>query len=91
MEYRGTLTIRLEKEGAWAVATVADTGCGMDEALQERIFEPFFTTKPAGEGSGLGLDIVRRIVEKHEGRIDVRSRKGEGSLFRVYLPLETKA
>ncbi|MCB0166812.1 MAG: GHKL domain-containing protein, partial [Anaerolineae bacterium] len=51
-------------------------------------FEPFFTTKPAGEGSGLGLDIVRKIVEKHEGQIKVDSRPGR-TTFSVLLPIRT--
>ena len=64
---------------------VRDDGEGMDAATQARIFEPFFTTKPRGEGSGLGLSIVRRILDRHGATIEVDSRPGRTS-FEVYLP-----
>jgi signal transduction histidine kinase len=59
----------------------------MTPEVRERIFDAFFTTKPAGEGTGLGLDIVRKIVEKHGGRILVDSAVGQGSTFTVSLPI----
>lgn len=65
---------------------VADTGPGVPPDLAERIFNPFITTKP--QGSGLGLAIVRKIVDAHEGRIDVTSAAGRGTCFRVTLPVE---
>ncbi len=86
MNFRGTLTVGVHAAGDDVVVTVRDTGCGIPEVLRERIFDPFFTTKPSGEGSGLGLDIVRRIVEKHGGRILVDSIEGEGTRFEVILP-----
>jgi signal transduction histidine kinase len=64
---------------------VTDDGPGIPEDIMPRIFEPFFTTKPVGEGSGLGLDIARRIVRRHSGTIDVQSRPGHTE-FRVTLP-----
>jgi PAS domain S-box-containing protein len=88
MAYRGTLTIRVGREGNEAVVAIGDTGCGIEPAIRERIFDAFFTTKAAGEGSGLGLDIVRKIIEKHGGRIDLDSTVGVGSTFRVYLPYQ---
>ncbi|MBV8467393.1 MAG: GAF domain-containing protein [Burkholderiales bacterium] len=86
MNYKGKLTIGIAEEDGCAVVSVSDTGCGISEDVRQRIFEPFFTTKPAGEGSGLGLDIVKKIIEKHQGRIEVRSEVGVGSTFRVCLP-----
>ena len=67
---------------------VSDTGGGIPAELRERIFEPFFTTKPQGKGTGLGLAIVKNVVEWHQGRIQVHSRVGEGTIFRVSLPVE---
>ncbi|MEO5829267.1 MAG: ATP-binding protein [Rhodanobacter sp.] len=87
MDHKGTLTIGLRREGEHALVSVSDTGCGIPPELRERIFQPFFTTKAAGEGTGLGLDIVRKIVEKHAGKIAVESEVGRGSTFTVYLPI----
>ncbi|MCA8967481.1 MAG: hybrid sensor histidine kinase/response regulator, partial [Planctomycetes bacterium] len=66
---------------------VEDTGCGMPEEVLHQIFDPFFTTKPVGKGTGLGLSISYGIVQTHHGRLDVRSRPGEGTCFHVWLPL----
>jgi PAS domain S-box-containing protein len=71
----------------YARLTVADSGCGMDEATLSRIFEPFFTTKRIGQGTGLGLSIVYAIVTDLGGAIDVKSAVGQGSTFAMYLPL----
>jgi signal transduction histidine kinase len=72
--------------GAGSVAiTVADDGPGISEEVRDRIFSPFFTTKP--RGSGLGLPIVRKIVDAHEGRIDLEVGAERGTTFRVVLPI----
>lgn len=65
---------------------ITDSGCGIPDEIKSRIFEPFFTTKTNGEGSGLGLDICKRIIEKHQGKIEVESQPGR-TTFRVWLPV----
>jgi signal transduction histidine kinase len=83
----GTISVRSAREGNAVVVEIRDDGPGMDPALQERVFEPFFTTKEAGRGSGLGLSITRRIVSEHGGQLELESAPGEGSCFRVRLPI----
>ncbi|MCJ0824523.1 ATP-binding protein [Luteimonas sp. 50] len=87
MDYKGSLTVGLRRDGDNALVSITDSGCGMAPEVRERIFDPFFTTKPAGEGTGLGLDIVRKIIEKHRGTIVVESEVGRGSTFTVSLPI----
>jgi signal transduction histidine kinase len=88
MEGVGTLTVRTRAQDEWVVVEVADSGPGMPPDVMARAFEPFFTTKDVGQGTGLGLDIARRIVvERHGGRIDIDSPAGAGTTMRVTLPL----
>lgn len=75
------------RAGRFVCLAVADTGCGMDEPTRRRLFEPFFTTKAAGQGTGLGLSLVQRLIAQHQGWIDVESTPGAGSTFRVFLPV----
>jgi signal transduction histidine kinase len=82
----GRIELRTASEGDFALVDVRDYGCGIEAADQSRIFEPFFTTKPVGMGAGLGLATCYGIVTDHGGSIDVDSRVGEGSTFRVRLP-----
>jgi two-component system NtrC family sensor kinase len=70
---------------------IVDTGCGIPEQNLQRIFDPFFTSKDVGKGTGLGLSVSHGIVEAHGGLIDVQSQVGEGSTFRVLLPLTPPA
>ena len=72
--------------GRYVKLTVADTGHGMSQETIEQIFDPYFTTKPVGEGSGLGLAVVRGILKRHQGAIGVVSEPGKGTCFEVLLP-----
>jgi len=81
------VAVAASRRGASVVVSVEDDGPGLPPEIRERIFDPFFTTKPVGQGTGLGLDIARRVVRRHQGAIDVDSRPGR-TMFRVMLPIE---
>ncbi len=84
MEGSGTLKIDVCRKNDRVVVAITDSGKGIPDEVRQRIFEPFFTTKPRGEGSGLGLDIVRKIIDKHKGEIEVESEPGR-TVFSVIL------
>ncbi len=73
--------------GTFVRLTVADQGSGMDETVRSKIFEPFFTTKDVGKGTGMGLATVYGIIKQHQGWIEVESKPGVGSVFKVFLPV----
>jgi signal transduction histidine kinase len=84
--YGGEITIRARQELDAIVVDVIDNGDGIPDDIKSRIFDPFFTTKPVGEGTGMGLDIVRRLVFNQKGEIEVESQPGRTD-FRVTIPL----
>ena len=87
MDTGGRLTVRSELESdGWLAVSISDTGAGIPEDHLERVFEPLFTTK--AKGIGLGLALVRALVENHGGTVWVTSTVGEGSTFTVRLPVE---
>ena len=88
MRYQGMLRIAVRAQGNGLMVAVGDNGPGIPEAIRNKIFDPFFTTKALGEGSGLGLDITRKIVEKHGGSIAFQTALGVGTTFSVWLPLQ---
>lgn len=91
MDENGTLTIKVIKYRRTFEIQVKDTGTGISEEILQEIFNPFFTTKGSNKGNGLGLYIVYNETEKLNGKIEVESKVGEGSLFRLTLPLRDEA
>ena len=86
VDYGGAVSIRAARELQWIVVRIIDNGHGIPEEIRGRIFDPFFTTKPVGEGTGMGLDMVRRLVFHQSGEIDLESRPGRTE-FRVAIPI----
>lgn len=86
MNNKGTITIRIGRADGFIEVSFKDTGEGIPDDIRDKIFNPFFTTRSLGEGSGLGLSIVKKIIEKHEGKIEVISSPGKGAQFIVKLP-----
>jgi signal transduction histidine kinase len=86
---KGILQIKTERDKDCVAVTITDNGPGIPEEVQSQIFDPFFTTKAVGKGTGLGLDVVNRIVKQHKGAIKVTSKPGETS-FRVAFPIDGK-
>jgi signal transduction histidine kinase len=86
MNGNGELRVRTYRDDGCAVVEIGDNGPGISPEIREHIFDPFFTTKGVGEGTGLGLDTVQRIVRKHKGSIRVDSKPGD-TCFQVFLPV----
>ncbi len=99
----GAITIKVEKQSkervqerfpaanqdSYVCISIIDTGEGMDDATRLRVFDPFFTTKPMGQGTGMGLSVVYGVVQAHQGFIDLESKLGHGTTFRLYFPIPT--
>jgi signal transduction histidine kinase len=83
----GEIHLACEGEDGHAVLSIQDNGCGMPAEMREHIFDPFFTTRQTRQGTGLGLSMCHGIIEQHEGEIAVESEVGQGTTFRIRLPL----
>ena len=90
MDGKGELRIRTARELDHILVEIADNGPGIPPEVQSHIFEPFFTTKGVGQGTGLGLETVRRILQEHSGEITVQSVPGD-TRFQIRLPLQSEA
>ena len=91
MDNKGILSISIYSVGDYVTVSIKDTGKGIPKEIQDKIFTPFFTTKGSGEGSGLGLDIINRILESHGASISFDSEEGEGTTFYVKIPTNKAA
>lgn len=89
MDYQGKIIIDVRQDINFIKVKISDTGKGIPQEIMPRIFDPFFTTKPPGEGSGLGLDIVKKIINKHQASINVDSVPGH-TTFTVTIPMNLK-
>jgi hemerythrin-like metal-binding protein/PAS domain S-box-containing protein len=87
IEKNGIITLRTGTENDHVWIDISDTGKGISIEHQSKIFDPFFSTKPIGEGSGLGLSVSYSIIKKHQGDIQLTSQPGQGSTFRIILPI----
>ena len=83
----GKLNLRASTEDSLIRIDVQDTGCGISQENMRKLFTPFFTTKVKGKGVGLGLAVAHGIIQRHQGRIEVHSKEGEGTTFSIYLPI----
>lgn len=88
MDYKGTILIKIEYivKNKTVVIKIKDKGKGIDPKIIDKIFDPFYTTKPTGKGTGMGLSVVLGLVERLNGKIDVKSKLGKGTVFSITLP-----
>ena len=84
-------TSHVRHDNESVVISIRDTGDGMSEEVKRKLFDPFFTTKDVGKGTGLGLSISYGIIEKHNGKIEVKSEEGKGTEFIITLPVNNSA
>lgn len=84
---KGKIIVKSEHLGDRVAISVTDNGCGMTPETKERVFDQFFTTKEAGSGTGMGLAITKSVIDRHQGTIEVTSKVGEGTTFRIELPI----
>jgi signal transduction histidine kinase len=82
-----TVWVSTKKGGNNVLISVKDNGPGIPQKLLDKIFQPFFTTKPTGQGTGLGLSLSYDIVKAHGGELKVETKEGEGSTFKIILPI----
>ena len=87
IDSKGIVTVRTGMHSSMIWVDIADTGPGISEQDLAEIFDPFFTSKSPGKGAGLGLHLVREVIEAHDGRTNVMSREGQGTTFRLMLPV----
>ncbi|MCK5583606.1 MAG: hypothetical protein KAI33_07450, partial [Elusimicrobiales bacterium] len=88
MPEKGTLTMRTEIEGDFVRIDIQDSGTGIPKDVLDKIFAPFFTTK--ARGTGLGLAVVKKVIDRHNGRVEASSEVGKGTCFKLFLPLSAK-
>ncbi len=91
MEQFGRIDIRTGATDSEVWLEVEDNGTGIEPDHMEHLFDPFFTTKPVGKGTGLGLALSKNIIDRHRGNIEVRSQPGQGTCFRISLPIRQTA
>jgi signal transduction histidine kinase len=87
VEHGGTIEIDAKNNNGVLHMIFKDNGAGIPDDVKNKIFDPFFTTKDVGQGTGLGLDVVRKIIDKHEGRIEVHSKPGNTE-FKLIFPIK---
>ena len=90
MEGKGKLTLSSQEDDKFIVVQIRDTGPGIPPEYISKVFDPFFTTKEQGEGTGLGLNIVHRVVKQNGGDIKIESEPGEGTTFVISFPINGK-
>ena len=83
----GVITIKTSASDSFVITEISDTGIGISKENLEKIFKPFFSTKGYGKGTGLGLSFAERVIREHQGKIEVTSKQGKGTTFKIFLPI----